>query len=308
MLFHDHATGLTGVYGLKAKTAEATNARLQEYLADTAQLGVVTCLLSDGGTELQGEFSELCRERRIEHRTSVAYYHNGNARAERMWETLLKNTCTMLQHSHLPDVHWYRALQHAAYVYNRTPRRMPVYTDGQSKTEKTTPYYQNHKVIPNLSMLKVWGCLAFADKEEKLNQDRGKLDDRAMARYHVGICRHSRGWDVYIPSITSGYITSRHTRFDEQRYYGKGALDPAARGSYSHPSEYLNPQTQGAQENHGDGRDEAPTEADLEVPTDHPDPRDCEGTVEPLHAADGQPQCRLPGCLRPLNHEIFNFF
>ena len=127
---------------------------------------MVTCLLSDDGTELQGEFDELCRERRIEHRTSVAYYHNGNARAERMWETLLKNTRTMLQHSHLPDVHWYRALQHAAYVYNRTPRRMPVYTDGQPKHEMTTPYYQSHKVIPDLSMLKVWGCLAFAYKEE----------------------------------------------------------------------------------------------------------------------------------------------
>ena len=190
-----------------------------------------------------------------------------------MWETLLKNTCTMLQHSHLPDVHWYRALQHAAYVYNRTPRRMPVYTDGQSKTEKTTPYYQSHKVIPLTSQCSrcgdAWHLRKAVCKEEKeVDQARGKLDDRAMAGYHVGIGRHSRGWEVYIPSITSGYITSRHTRFDEQRYHSKGALDPAARGSYSHPSEYLNPQTQGAQENHSDSRDEAPTEADLEVPTD----------------------------------------
>lgn len=139
-------------HGLRDKTAKSVRESLLNYLADTAQLGVVTTLLSDRGKEYMDEAtSALFRDRRIEHRTSAAYWHDGNPYAERIWRTLLGNTRAMLHHARLPKKHWHAALQHAVYTYNRTPRLMNRSGKPAEKGRLSTPYFEATGVTPTPS-------------------------------------------------------------------------------------------------------------------------------------------------------------
>ena len=161
-----------------------------------------------------------------------------------------------------------------------------------------------YQVRPDLTMLRAWGCLAYTYLPRAPHRRIGKFSDRAHVGYFVGVSRYIRGWDIYVPSVKQ-YVSSRHVRFDATRYYGLlggGALDPEARGCYSHPSEYLeldNTMADATGENElpvGDHRgliDASAVEHTAEV---EPLQTTCDATVN-------QARCRTPGCTRPLNHE-----
>ena len=114
IVFVDHYTALYGVYGLQGKSASEAKEALDRFKTDTASLGSIKCLLSDGAGEYKRELQELCDEQSIQHRTSVAYYHDGNSRAERAIQHIMKGTRTMLAHARLPLVHWYKAAAYTA--------------------------------------------------------------------------------------------------------------------------------------------------------------------------------------------------
>ena len=154
-----------------------------------------------------------------------------------------------------------------------------------------------HKVQPDLTMLRVWGCLAYTYLPKAPHRRMRKFSDRAHVGYFVGVSRYIRGWDIYVPSLKQ-YVSSRHVRFDETRYYGGGALDPEAKGWYSHPSEYLELDSTMAD---ATGENELPVEDHRRLldasPTEQMD------EMGPLDATVNQERCRTPGCTRPLNHE-----
>ena len=185
-----------------------------------------------------GALESTCVEERVEHLFSAPYTTNSNCCAERMWQTLMGKVRTMLRFSGLDWVHWWAALKAACFTYNRTPRKISRKVGGKKATTWTTPYYMAYKVRPDLTMLRVWGCLAYTYLPKAPHRRIGKFSDRAHVGYFVGVSRYIRGWDIYVPSLKQ-YVSSRHVRFDETRYYGGGTLDPEAKGCYSHPSEYL---------------------------------------------------------------------
>ena len=89
--FVDHYTGYTEIYGMREKTAAEASACLRTFLSDTSKFGIVQSLLSDGGGEYMRELQEICDHNYIKQIKSAAYYHDGNSRAERMWQLLTKN-------------------------------------------------------------------------------------------------------------------------------------------------------------------------------------------------------------------------
>ena len=306
--FCDHKTGLCAVYGMKDKTAESAEECLRAFMADTAQLGTIVCLLTDGGKEFLGELDAFCMEQRIEHRRSAAYYSDGNSRAERAWQTLWKSARTMMKHSQLPQKHWFSALRYAAYTWNRTPKRVGDERDGYKSKAMSTPHFEAYKVVPDLSQCRVWGCLATAYRPDaKQHRPNGKLSDRAYIGYNMGPSAHVRGWDVYVPSITSGYLQARHVRFDEERFYaGTGVLDPEAKSNYkySHPSEYTDKNMGETQEVDEDPLPQSGVldedDADCVLPHSATAPPN---EAELTQATDKQERCRTPGCNRKINHD-----
>ena len=134
---------------------------------------------------------------------------------------------TLIHFSALPRTHWFGALSYATYAHNRTPRRF----DGKYDT----PYRRAHGIIPDLCMLKIFGCLSYVIKSDE--QRENKLAEKAELGYNIGPSREVRGWVIFLPS-QSKYYHVRHVRFDEKRFYSHGALDPMAKGNHSHPKEY----------------------------------------------------------------------
>ena len=83
--------------------------------------------------------------------------------AERMNRTLMESARTMIAHAGLPNSYWVEVVNTAAYIRNQTPTT--AIKDDQM------PYERWYGRKPNVSHLKVFGCVAYAQvpNEERCN-------------------------------------------------------------------------------------------------------------------------------------------
>ena len=71
-----------------------------------------------------------------------------------MNRTLMESARSMMNHAGLPDRYWAEAVECAAYIRNRLPT--------SALTERKTPFEMWSGRKPNISHLKVFGCMAYA--------------------------------------------------------------------------------------------------------------------------------------------------
>jgi len=134
----------------------------------------------------------------------------------------------MLMHAKLEQTYWPYAFEAAIYIWNRS-------TSKASK-HGLTPVEYVSKEPPDLTMLRVWGCIAYVEVEEGrtfTNQDglnkshRQSLDKRAEKGIFIGYGALSggttkRGWKVLVkdPFNDKKLVirTSMSVRFNEQRF------------------------------------------------------------------------------------------
>ena len=109
----------------------------------------------------------FCEENGIIHQTSAPYTPQQNGLAERKNRTLVDMLNSMLVNAKLPMNLWGEALLTACHIHNRIP----------SRKYKVSPYELWKKRKPNLSYLRVWGCLAFYRVPDPT---RMKLGPRAL--------------------------------------------------------------------------------------------------------------------------------
>ena len=87
-----------------------------------------------------------------------------------MNRTLVESAKAMISHAGLPNSYWAEAVANAAFVHNRV-------LSGTLKNEET-PYKRWYGVRPNLSMMKVFGCIAYAhipkEKRQKFEEKSRK--------------------------------------------------------------------------------------------------------------------------------------
>lgn len=95
------------------------------------------------------------------------------------------------------------AVRHAAYLINRSPTRT---------LEGETPYEKYKGKKPDLSHVKVFGCLAYA----KITPNLRKLDDRSQLLVHLGSEPGSKAYRLYDPQ-SKKIIVNKHVSFDETR-------------------------------------------------------------------------------------------
>ena len=121
--------------------------------ADSGQR--IGTLRSDGGGEYGSqEFEAYLKSKGIHHELTVSYSPQQNWVAERMNHTLMESARSMLAHAGLPDSYWAEAVATAAYLRNRMPTT--------ALHQKVTPYELWYGRKPNLSHLRVFGCMAYA--------------------------------------------------------------------------------------------------------------------------------------------------
>ena len=69
----------------------------------------------------------------------------------------MESARSMIDHAGLPDKYWAEAVECAAYIRNRLPTT--------ALREKKTPFEMWNGRKPNISHLKVFGCMAYAHRD-----------------------------------------------------------------------------------------------------------------------------------------------
>jgi hypothetical protein len=140
----------------------------------------------NGGEYLSTEFQNYLKAKGIKHELTVPYSPQQNGVAERMNRTLVESARSMIAQARLPKMYWTEAISTAVYVRNRMPTT--------AIKGNTTPYERWYERKPNVSHLRVFGCMAFAHVPDSKRQ---KLDKKAERLRFVGYCRTSKGYRLF---------------------------------------------------------------------------------------------------------------
>jgi len=143
----------------------------------------------------------------------------------------------MLLGADVPLTNWAEAMVEATFLINWSPT-----PDG-----KETPYKRFYGSQSDVSMLRVWGCKAYAKRPPK---QAGKLDPRVVMGHLVGYASGGHAWRIR--SATTGAImTRRDAELDETATSTPTNLD-AMPVCLSLPEEWNQSDTASADEETGD--------------------------------------------------------
>lgn len=113
----------------------------------------------------------------------------------------------MLIDSKLPESFWGRACEVFVHIHNRTPT---------SATPGSVPYSLWHGKLPDVSHLRVFGCLAYVFIRKR---DRKALQPKSRKCVFVGYPEGVKGW-LFWDLHARKFIISSHVQFDERYYPG----------------------------------------------------------------------------------------
>ena len=165
---------------------------------------IITFRTDRGGEFVSSEFRYFCETSGIKRHLTAPYTPQQNGVVERRNRTLMEMARSILKHMHMPNCFWGEAVRHATYLINRIATR---------SLDNKTPYevYRGRK--PNLSHLRIFGCIGYA-KTEKAGLK--KLDDRSRMLVHLGTEPGSKAYRMLNPE-TRKIIVSRDVIFDESK-------------------------------------------------------------------------------------------
>ena len=167
----------------------------------------VKIVLSDNGGEYCSyEFENYLKNNNIIHQTTIARTPEQNGVAERKKRSLVEMMRCMLSDANMPKHFWAEALSTANYIINRCPA---------SSLNGKTPYEYLNGNIPNISHLRVFGCIGYVhiDKEE-----RKKLDFKARKCIFLGYSLTKKAYRLY-DVRQEKVICSRNVIFDENKNF-----------------------------------------------------------------------------------------
>ena len=201
--FIDDFSRCCKVYFLKHKSEVFQ--KFKEFEAKvTNQSGnrIGTLRTDNGGEYLSNEFQDYLASKGITHELTMPHTPQQNGVAERMNRTLQESARAMLAHANLPQGYWAEAIAAAAYLRNRV---------AISPVEQKTPHEMWYGRRPNLSHLRVFGCIAYAHVPDC---ERKKFDGKARKLRFVGYCTTSKGYRLF-DEETRKLIKSRDVNFNE---------------------------------------------------------------------------------------------
>ena len=136
-------------------------------------------LKTDGGGEYKSrEFAQYLIRHQIEHKVTVPDSPEMNGLAERMNRTILEKAKCMCVHAGLPYSLWAEAANTATFIYNRLPN---------APLKGKSPYELWYGRKPDLSNLKVFGCVAYALVPAAKRRKFGdKTEKMRFLGYHKG--------------------------------------------------------------------------------------------------------------------------
>ncbi|MGA1314002.1 MAG: reverse transcriptase domain-containing protein [Pelagibacteraceae bacterium] len=168
---------------------------------------IVTWHTDNGGEFISNDLDEFCREFCIHRSFTVPYTPHQNGLAERLWGILLRTVRIVMHASRLPIRFWVYAAQHACMLHNMLPSR--------AFQLASSPYEKLFGKKPNLSKIRVWGCLAWYHLEPK--DIESKLAPRSVPAVHLGLDPKRHGYIVLVPSLKR-ITTAVNLKFNESKF------------------------------------------------------------------------------------------
>ena len=116
---------------------------------------------------------ERCKHQ-IHHEITDPHTPEQNGVAERLNRTIIEKARAMVAHAGLHKKYWAEGVNTALYIYNHVA--------SSALSFKMSPYQAWYGRTPDLSHLRVFGCLAYAH----VVTQRRKLDDKSQKLRLVG--------------------------------------------------------------------------------------------------------------------------
>ena len=168
-----------------------------------------------GGEYMSREMDDFCAEHGIQRQHSIRARPQQNGVAERANRTMEQGIASMLHQAGLPLSFWGEALAAFIHVWNRTPT---------SAVPGKTPWETFYGTKPDVSMLRVWGCVAYV-YIQKDKRDWGSLGSHMEKCIFIGYPPDYKGWKFYNP-VTKKSVISECAQFDERYFLGIKGSNP----------------------------------------------------------------------------------
>jgi hypothetical protein len=196
----DDFSRFTWLVLLKGKHAVASHIHHFIHLVENQFESKVKIVRSDNGLEFS--IPSFYAFKGIVHQTSCVCTPQQNERVERKHQCILAISRALLIQSHLPTKYWGYAVLHFVYFMNRTPS---VVINGE------LPYFKLHKQLPDISMLRIFGCLCYVSTNDA---HRLKLYFRARKCVFLGYKSGTKGF-VALDIHSHEIVVSRNVQFEE---------------------------------------------------------------------------------------------
>lgn len=156
-------------------------------LAKTRHGRPVVEIRSDNGGEFSSNsFRGMCQRNGITDTRAAPYHHEHQGRVERFNRTIMNIVRALIFESGAPVELWPVAAEHANFLLNRFPTKA---------NEFRTPYERWFGRLPDVSHIRMFGCLAYVKIEVP---GQTKLDPRSKMVFIVG--NTETGYLVYDPT------------------------------------------------------------------------------------------------------------
>ncbi|KAF7840931.1 BURP domain-containing protein BNM2A-like [Senna tora] len=165
---------------------------------------------TDNGTEfLINVCQDLFKENGIIHQKTCVYTPQQNGVMERKHRHLAQTARALLFHAGLSSKFWGEAMLTATYIINKLPTRVLNWK---------CPFEVLMNKVPKYSLMKVFGCLAYATNT---SPHKTKFDPRSKKCMFVGYAADCRGYKLF--DLEEGNIfVSRDVVFYEDSFPLKG--------------------------------------------------------------------------------------
>jgi len=140
---------------------------------------------------MSNEFNQFCIDNGIQREHTVRNRPQQNGDAERANRTASDLITAMLTEANLPVQFWFHCLMAMMHVLNRSPTA--------ALTGKT-PHEAWHKKKPDVSHLRVWGCLAYVHTQKDKRKSFGSHMEKCI---FIGYPAGYKGWQFYNPITRS---------------------------------------------------------------------------------------------------------
>ena len=193
--FTDDYTRYTYIYFVEQK--DEVLAKFQEFVNmvnNRTGKNVETFRTDDGGEYCSKEFESFLKDEGIVHQLTVPYNPVQNGVSERKNRTLVESARSMMSYGQIPVELWAEAMNTEVYLRNRSPT---------TSLEGMTPYECLFGQKPDVSNLRVFGCIAFIH----IPENKGRYLMKNLERlFSLVILKEQKAISFMIPQIEGSSV------------------------------------------------------------------------------------------------------